>query len=231
MSTTVPETPTEQTPSPEEPRVHYREVGFLIQRRAATLQAGRHRSAVVATLARLRANAGKEPGTDPAIWSQTVDGVPGTPWGDGPTVQEWAVHTAMTLFATHQQSRDAGMHRPGVGLGQAVARLERKQGGAEDDRISSLRRRFDAAVTAATPDELAHHLRGLVTQLRGGDEGLDYGLLADDLVQFQQPGQAGDVRRRWARQLYHLDPRPDPRQDRDAAAAGDIPAPPTEEQQ
>lgn len=219
MSTTVPESPTEQTP---EPRNRYGDVGFLVQRRAAALQAGRHRSAVVATLARLRTNTGKEPGTDPAIWSQTVDGVPGTPWGDGPTPQEWAVHTAMTLFATHQQSRDAGMHRPGVGLGLAVARLERKQGGgADDERVSSLRRRFDAAVTAATPDELAHHLRGLVTQLRGGDEGLDYGLLADDLVQFQQPGKAGDVRRRWARQLYHLDLDPRP----------DTSAPSTEEQQ
>jgi len=33
---------------------------------------------------------------------------------------------------------------------------------------------------------------------------LDYGMLADDLEQFQRAGSADAVRRRWARQFYHL---------------------------
>ncbi|PZR51714.1 type I-E CRISPR-associated protein Cse2/CasB [Xylanimonas oleitrophica] len=183
----------------------------LVARRAASLQAKLHsdsRSAVAQArrdLARLRAGVGRAPGADPTTWALTVDGVPGVPDGDAPTPQERAVHLAMTLFGAHQQSREEGMHRPGVGVGQAVARLERKTGGQEQEGPSPVRRRFDAMITSGSLTELAHHLRGLVQRMRAEGEGLDYGMLAEDLLQFQRPGRADDVRRRWARQYYRLD--------------------------
>ncbi|WP_166844619.1 type I-E CRISPR-associated protein Cse2/CasB [Isoptericola sp. BMS4] len=179
------------------------DTGRYVARRATMLQEGRHRSRTVAALAHLRANVGKEPGSDPAIWWLTVDGVPGKPHGDDPTREERAVHAALTLYAVHQQARSEAMHRPGVGLGHAVASLERNHGDADADRTSPVRRRFDAVVTATDVVEVTHHLRGLVTQMRGAGIGFDYGQLADDFVDFQRPGRQDDVRRRWARQIYH----------------------------
>jgi CRISPR system Cascade subunit CasB len=181
------------------------DTGRYVARRATILQEGRQRSRTVAALAHLRANVGKEPGSDPAIWWLTVDGVPGNPRDDDPTREERATHAALTLYAVHQQARNEAMHRPGVGLGHAVGRLERRVGGAGDDRTSPVRRRFDAVVTATDVAEVTHHLRGLVTQMRGAAIGLDYGQLADDLVDFQFPTRQDDVRRRWARQFYHQD--------------------------
>jgi CRISPR system Cascade subunit CasB len=193
-------------PDEEEPRRDVRRgaVGHLVAARCDRLQASRGRSTTVAALARLRANVGREPGSDPTIWAWTLDAVPGEPRGDAPTPEERAVHVATTHFALHQQSRPEGVHRPGVGLGQAVARLDRLRPGSGEG-VSPVRRRFDVLVTAGTLDELTHHLRGLIGQLRTASVGLDYGMLADDLLTFQRPGRANNVRRRWARQLYRLD--------------------------
>jgi CRISPR system Cascade subunit CasB len=206
------------------------DVGALVARRATVLQETRSRSGTVAMLAHLRASVGREPGADPRVWSVTVDGVPGDPHGDEASPEERAVYAALTLFAVHQQSRLTGMHQSGVGLGRAVARLDRARGGGDAERISPVRRRFDAVVTSDGVGEVVHHLRGLVTQLRSEGIGLDYGMLADDLEQFQRPGGADTVRRRWARQLHRLDP--------DAGAATDdaptepaVPTDPTTEEQ
>lgn len=179
------------------------DVGFYVDRQTRHLYLSRERSATVATLARLRAGLGREPGDDPTLWSVTLDGAPGEPRGDEPTCEERAVYTALTLYATHQQARDQAMHTAGAGLGQAVARLDRARPGAGEG-VSPVRRRFDAAVTSVTLTELSQHLRGLVSQMRGESIGLDYGMLADDLFQFQLPGWAPTVRRRWGRQFYHL---------------------------
>ncbi|QDW62025.1 type I-E CRISPR-associated protein Cse2/CasB [Oerskovia sp. KBS0722] len=210
--TEAPETAPETTSDDRAPRragPWLSDLGLLVSRRAERLQRTRGTSSTTALLARLRDNVGREPGTDPAIWSVTVDGVSDDARGDDPTQQERAVHAALTLYAVHQQSRDSGAHRPGIGLGQAVTRLERDRGWTTKDqdegKISPVRRRFNTAVTATSLPELTHHLRGLVTLMRTADVGLDYGLLADDIAQFQRPGGQDVVRRRWGRQLHRLD--------------------------
>lgn len=200
-------------------------VGALVARRAAMLQETRARSATVASLAHLRANVGREPGADPRVWSLTVDGVPGEARGDEPSREERAVHAALTLYAVHQQSRPTGMHHPGVGLGRAVARLDRLRGGGDGEHTSPVRRRFDAVVTADSLGEAVQHLRGLITQLRSEGIDLDYGMLADDLDELQRPGGADAVRRRWARQFHHLSP------DAGTDAAPIAPTDPTTEEQ
>ncbi|MET4224797.1 type I-E CRISPR-associated protein Cse2/CasB [Oerskovia enterophila] len=205
---TAPETETNDSPSrPSGPWLG--DVGLLVSRRAGRLQKSRSTSATTAMLARLRSNVGAPPGADPSIWSVTIDRVSDDARGDDPTPEEVAVHVALTLYAVNQQSRDSGAHRPGVGLGHAVSRLERARGGAPADqdegKVSPVRRRFDAVVTASSISELTYHLRGLVTLMRAEDVGLDYGLLADDLLQYQQAGGQDIVRRRWGRQLYRLD--------------------------
>ena len=150
-------------------------------------------------LAALRRGASRSPGELPEIWELTRVEVPDGA-GDAPTWEEIAVHTAMTLYAVHQQSRTEPMFSPGVGLGSAARRLI----GPPDEENPSARARFNALVTSTTVAELRHHLRGFVSLLRARGIALDHAMLADDVLHFQQPGGAKKIRLAWARQYYSL---------------------------
>ena len=143
-------------------------------------------------LAALRRGASRSPGELPEIWELTRVEVPESA-GDAPTWEELAVHTAMTLYAVHQQSRTEPMFSPGVGLGSAARRLI----GPPDEENPSARARFNALVTSTTVAELRHHLRGFVSLLRARGFALDHAMLADDVLRFQQPGGAKKVRLAW----------------------------------
>ncbi len=193
----------EQTMAKKQTR-RLRATGHLVDRRIDRLQDAatgpRDAPWVRAVLAGLRDAVGRQPGSTPEVWDWTaVDVDEGA--GDDPTWEEWAVHSALCLYAIHQQGRPEAMHREGQGLGHAVRRLA----GSDSGLDSPVRRRFAKVLTAGSMDECLHHLRGLVTQFRGAQPsiGLDYGMLADDLMQFQQPGGAAAVRLRWSRQYYH----------------------------
>ena len=163
-------------------------------------------------MAALRGAIAREPGEVPEVWELTQVKVPDNA-GDAPTWEEIAVHTAMTLYAVHQQSRTVPMFRPGVGLGRAARELV-----GRDEENPSAQRRFNALVTSTTVAELRHHLRGFVSQLRARDIALDHAMLADDITRFQRPNGAKQVRLAWARQYYSLSPAGDadatPRTDR-----------------
>ena len=149
-------------------------------------------------LAALRRGVSRSPGELPEIWELTRVEVPDGA-GDAPTWEEIAVHTAMTLYAVHQQSRTEPMFSPGVGLGSAAHDLV-----GRDEENPSARARFNALVTSTTVAELRHHLRGFVSLLRARGFALDHAMLADDVLRFQQPGGARSVRLAWARQYYSL---------------------------
>lgn len=149
-------------------------------------------------MAALRGAVTREPGEVPATWALTQVEVPDDA-GDAPTPEEVAVHTAMTLYAVHQQSRTDPMFHPGKGLGHASRELI----GPPDQENPSARKRFNALVTSTTITELRHHLRDLVSLLRARGITLDHAMLADDIVRFQRPGGAKEVRLVWARQ-YHF---------------------------
>jgi len=161
----------------------------------------------VASLARLRRAVNVEPGSDPDVWEETLGGLPSELLGRGnaPSPSERAAHSAVTLFAVHmqgQQGRD--VHVSGRSLGAAVAQLRdvTADPGAVLDPVT---RRFLALSTASTQTETLHHLRGLVTQLRGavgGPIGLDYGLLAVALRRLQDPRLTASVRLQWGRDYY-----------------------------
>lgn len=166
-------------------------------------------SAAAAALAKLRRAVTAEPGADADVWEHTLallsDRLLGG--GDAPSGYERATHTAMTLFAVHQQSKDRRMHDPTSdrSLGGAVAVLQRHQEQTTGSG-ASVRRRFSALATAEAYAELTHHLRGLVGQLRSADVALHYGWLAVDLAELQRPGGALRVRLRWGRDLYRRGP-------------------------
>ena len=151
-----------------------------------------------AQVAALRKGASRSPGELPEIWELTRVEVPDGA-GDAPTWEEIAVHTAMTLYAVHQQSRTEPMFRPSVGLGSAAHDLV-----GRDEENPSARARFNALVTSTTVTELRHHLRGFISLLRARSITLDHAMLADDILHFQQPGGARRVRLTWSREYQFL---------------------------
>ncbi|WP_366181320.1 type I-E CRISPR-associated protein Cse2/CasB [Actinomyces timonensis] len=162
-------------------------------------------SAARGQLAALRKAASQAPGENPEVWGLTEVKVPEHA-GDAPTWEEIAVHTAMTLYAVHQQSRTEPMFVPGRGLGGAARALI----GVGEEENPSTRARFNALVTSTSITELQHHLRGFISQLRAKSIPLDHAMLADDLVTFQRPDGAKTVRLRWSRQFASLRTSEDP---------------------
>lgn len=174
----------------------------VVATRVGRLQAEylRQVPSAAAALARLRRAVTADPGSDPALWHLTLDGLDEhlVGRGDDPSAAERAVHVALCLYAVHQQSQRVAMHEPGISLGAAIRRLAGRVGGSE----AAVERRFQALGTSQSVAEVAHHARGLVTQLRAAGIGLDYGLLAADMHGLQFPDHAGRVRRAWGR-AYH----------------------------
>lgn len=162
-------------------------------------------------LSACRRGLGKKPMDVPGMWPYVVP-VQDTaePWDREPV--ETAVHHALALYATHQQSRRE-LNAPSVhqrrsdgkrlGLGEVCRRLARKDT-AQPDIDAGVRRRFHAAATSVSVDELVGHLRGLVTLLRGAGIPLDYQQLAEDLANWQVPEHRARVRRQWGRDFHHV---------------------------
>ncbi len=147
-----------------------------------------------ADLAALRSGIGKEAGSVPALWPYYT-----TLTEDGDRTRALvAEHYCLTLFGVHQQAKLELMHHDRIGIGTAVLAL--KNSGAFSPE--AVDRRFAAAATATSVGELAVHLRGLITQLRGIGQALDYTRMFWDLCNWQEPAAAGVVRRRWGGQYF-----------------------------
>lgn len=144
-------------------------------------------------LAAMLQGLGRLPGSVPPMWPlyRTV-----TDTEDSPMLR--AEHAALCLYGMHQQSQRTPMHTPGPGLGESVRRLSTCAGVSAE----AVTRRFNAAATATSADELVAHLRGLVTQLRAKAIPTDYTHLLKDLLAWPNPTRQSWVRRRWGMQ-YH----------------------------
>lgn len=188
------------TTTTERPPPDLRDVGAFVHKQVSGLQAralsDRRDSAAVASLARLRRGVGRPPGTQLDILDLTHHDAFAR--GDDPGPEEWAVHVAMTQWALHQQSKGRPMHRRGRGLGAALRSLH--SGGSE--LPDPLLRRFRMLGTAGSFEELLHHLRGTAQLLRAADVSLDYGVLADQLVDWHRPDRRHRVLRRWGSEFY-----------------------------
>lgn len=178
------------------------QVGSYVQQKIYQLSESNNASLTRATLARLRRGIGKPPGSLPDLWGEVFLGMGENLAGKGmqPSYAEWAIYLSITLFALHQQSKDIKdhpMHLPSQRLGHAVRKLVHS---AEDE--TRVKRRFDQVVTADSPEEIAHHLRGVIQLLRAQDVPLDYASLASDLYLMQIPEARDGVRLRWGRDYY-----------------------------
>lgn len=176
-------------------------VAQFTARKLEQLKSQAGKSVFRSTLAHLRRGVGYVPGEMPQLWGFFLDGMPEGWMGDRePSRAEWAVYTALTLFALHQQGQDPEkewMSQSGATLGKSAARLI----GSEEDegRVS---KRFYALATATSMEELSHHMRGMVQLLRSKGIPLDYPALAEDLFWYQQPNFQAQVRLRWGQDFY-----------------------------
>jgi len=210
MTTTTPAIPAPSSPDSSPPPRRRARLPLLkeaVDQRITELQRGylADRSDAVATLARLRRGVGQPATAVPELWGMTAAEPIYRAYAEGALSDEQAdraeeaAHIALTLWALHQQSHhNRRMHvRYGLELGAAVRRL---MPGPEVDE--PIRKRFVRAATATTPTVLAQRLREIVVLLRREAIALDYGLLADQLYQWQQPGGAEQIRRSWGRSFH-----------------------------
>lgn len=179
-----------------------KKVRDFVKHQISRLSGSKNEAAARATLAKLRRGIGNEPGSMPALWDVTLNGLDESLSSkDGaPTRGEWAVHTALTLYALHQQGIDMHQHAMSKDentLGMSLRKLIKN----EDDE-KRVKRRFDAAATSDSLAEFSHHLRGLIQLLKTQDIPLDYPALAEDLYWFQFPEARDSVRLRWGRDFY-----------------------------
>lgn len=114
-----------------------------------------------------------------------------------------AEHLVLGLYGLHQQGQNSSAHLPDLPLGRALAVL-RDSGRHSAEAVD---RRFVAAATAESVEELAVHLRSLVRLLKTlpKPQPFDYTLLFDDLVRWQKPERVGGVRRHWGAAFYWHD--------------------------
>ena len=171
------------------------------QRQLARLDKQRNDSQGRAAMAHLRRGVGHVPGELPALWGSFLAGLPEElrSTSGEPSRAEWAIYTALTLYALHQQGKADSVQAEDVSLGKAALRLA---GGSEDDR-QRIWRRLNLVAQADDMPELSYRLRQLVTLLKAGGVGLDYALLAADLFEYQFEASANRVRLRWGQDFFH----------------------------
>ncbi|MGV9249627.1 type I-E CRISPR-associated protein Cse2/CasB [Streptomyces sp. NPDC003710] len=161
-----------------------------------------------AELAALRSGTGRESGTVAAMWPFHRTRMASEWRNKGSLTRDLAAeHTALTLFARHQQTHDRRMHVAGTSPGTAAGLLLRKAAADSEGKAATaaLERRFGHLLTSADADVLAMHLRSLVPLLNQAGVALDYDLLRTALRTWddpRRPDAAAIFRQRWDRDLY-----------------------------
>lgn len=155
-------------------------------------RAGKRTPWASAMLAKLRRAVGSEPGAYPDIWEVTLCEC------EGEGKAEWALHTALTLFALHQQGSMESVSVDGVSFGKAVRQIYAKDNNKEQGVI----RRFNALATADSLAEFAHHARGIIQLMKQEGVAMDYPSFAEDLFWYQIEKKRHGVRMQWGRDFY-----------------------------
>ena len=161
-------------------------------------RAGKRSAWATAMLAKLRRSAGTQPGKDANVWEVTLGRLPDDmSWYERERA-EWAIHTALTLYALHQQGKDDCISADGVDFGTAVQLI------VDPDKSNEqgVRRRFNAFATAGSLEELSRHARSLVQLMKAKGAKLDYPRFAQDLYWYQAETLRDRTRMKWGRHFY-----------------------------
>lgn len=168
-------------------------------------------AAIRRDLAVLRRGVGKAPGEYPEIFGILFDEFPESLMSryKDPSPAEWAVSSALCLFALHQQGMDLHeqpMNQEDIPFGKAVRMLA-----SGEDELERVRRRFNQVLEAPDIRSCTYYLRNLIQMLRAEKIPMNYPQLAQDLYWFQIPagrsmrGQTSPqdrVRLRWGQDFY-----------------------------
>lgn len=180
-----------------------KEVEKFVSRRIFSLTKSLDSGSTKASLAQLRRGLGKKPGELPELWGEFLQDLPEELMSknDETSREEWAVYTALTLFALHQQGHSEPMNAQGEEnrLGRAVRKLV--HGEEDEERV-----KFKLGLAASSDDmtELSYRLRTLVNLLSGENIKLDYADLAKDIFLFQSENYADKIRMKWGRDFYRI---------------------------
>lgn len=165
-----------------------------------------------AMLANIRRGVGKQPGELPELWGLIFNNLPEELLGKGAaSYSEWAIYTALTLYALHQQGYDPdkeNMHKENISLGEAAANLVKKECEGNKERIESSRehieKRLNLIVTATSQKDLAYYLRSVIQLLSANSIPLDYALLAKQLYEMNFEESSQRVKINWGRKFYSV---------------------------
>lgn len=176
-----------------------------VSRKIRIIQEG-DEAVVKSRLAKLRHGIGLIPGEQPELWGMIFDGLPEQMLGKygSPSKEEWAIYSALTLYALHQQGHDIHTQNMNIGkqsLGMAASKLVYAQGGTEDDR-ERVSRRFNQIALANDIDALVYYIRTFIPLLSANDIGLDYPMLAQDIYMFQTTTGKSKVKLKWGQDYY-----------------------------
>jgi CRISPR system Cascade subunit CasB len=170
-----------------------------------------------ADMAKLRRGLGRDAGDVPEMWSYYKVVIPDhlAAAGTRRTPELDAEHAALTLFAVHQQSQDTPMHKADEHIGAALLKLRNSKQFAANPQ--ALDERVNAAATASSVTELVHHLKGLVTLLRGQQLPFDYTQLVHDIADWRWSSSRTRIRRQWGAHYFAwnraADENPEPQAD------------------
>lgn len=158
-----------------------------------------------AMLANMRRGVGRQPGELPELWDLIFKNLPEELFGTGAaSYSEWAIYTALTLYALHQQGYDVEkecMHKENISLGEAAANLVEAEGSDSEKRIE---KRLNLIVTAKSPKDLAYYLRSVIQLLRAKSIPLDYALLAKQLYDINFEDTSQKIKINWGRKFYSI---------------------------
>ncbi|MEE5993234.1 MAG: type I-E CRISPR-associated protein Cse2/CasB [Oscillospiraceae bacterium] len=149
-------------------------------------------------MANLRRGVGKPVGELPEVWGIVFDKISPELLGKNQASNaEWAIYTALTLYAVHQQGSDTSINQEKISLGHASARLIK----TEDDTDRILKR-LNLVVTAVSPEDLAYRLKEIIQLLKQENIPLDYAKLAEKLYLFCDEKYAQNVKLQWGRDFW-----------------------------
>lgn len=151
-----------------------------------------------ALLANLRRAAGKSPAEVPEVWGAILSNLDTEePSRRSLTPEENATFLALTLYAIASQGRDSKGHevqQNGISLGKAAGLVVRK----DPEKLKSMQSRMKSVLASRYYPEIGVKLRTLIPLLTA-DSGLDFPMLAKDLVFLSDPHTKSRVAIFWAR--------------------------------
>lgn len=146
-------------------------------------------------LAHLRRGLGKPPGAAPEMYRYVVPFLPPAAFRR----QEEAFYLIAALFAFWHQGKDRVDPNPPPNLGASLAHM------VTSNNEDSLDRRL-TALLKSHPEDLPHHLRQVISLLKGKDVSVAWHQLLKDILNWDHP--EGFVQRAWARAFWGRRPKP-----------------------